>query len=142
MKIYFAGSIRGGREDAEIYLQIITELQKYGHVLTEHIGSSTLFAQGETERKEDYIYRRDIEWLEQSNVVVAEVTKPSLGVGYELAYAEKKGIRVICLFRKSSERSLSAMIRGNKYFEIFEYETFTDVQNILSHSLTNANHPS
>ncbi len=132
MKIYFAGSIRGGRDDAELYNSIINELQKYGEVLTEHVGSKTLSPQGESEKKEDFIYRRDIEWLEQSDVVLAEVTQPSLGVGYELAYAENKKIKVICLFRKNNERLLSAMIKGNKYFDIYEYENLKDVKSILS----------
>jgi hypothetical protein len=38
MKIYFAGSIRGGSADQEIYSFIINELSKYGSVLTEYIG--------------------------------------------------------------------------------------------------------
>lgn len=128
MKIYFAGSIRGGRDDAEIYHKIIEEIQSYGEVLTEHVGSETLTPQGESEKKEDFIFRRDIEWLEQSDVVVAEVTQPSLGVGYELAYAESKGIRVVCLFRENQDRLLSAMIRGNKYFEIVDYSSFEDIK--------------
>ena len=47
MKIYFAGSIRGGRDDQELYSAMIEELQTYGEVLTEHIGSSDLGNQGE-----------------------------------------------------------------------------------------------
>ncbi len=42
MKIYFAGSIRGGRDDAEIYSGIIELLKRYGDVLTEHVGDRTL----------------------------------------------------------------------------------------------------
>ena len=38
MKIYFAGSIRGGRDEEENYLKIIKHLAKYGDVLTEHVG--------------------------------------------------------------------------------------------------------
>ncbi|XP_017164430.1 2'-deoxynucleoside 5'-phosphate N-hydrolase 1-like [Poecilia reticulata] len=46
-------------------------------------------------------------------VVVAEVTQPSLGVGYELGRAaDMKEKKVLCLFRPSSGRALSAMIRG------------------------------
>jgi 2'-deoxynucleoside 5'-phosphate N-hydrolase len=44
MKIYFAGSIRGGRDDWSLYLEIIERLKEYGEILTEHIGSSELFA--------------------------------------------------------------------------------------------------
>uniref|UniRef100_A0A3P9PES6 Uncharacterized protein n=1 Tax=Poecilia reticulata TaxID=8081 RepID=A0A3P9PES6_POERE len=46
-------------------------------------------------------------------LVVAEVTQPSLGVGYELGRAaDMKEKKVLCLFRPSSGRALSAMIRG------------------------------
>ena len=47
MKIYFSGSIRGGRDDAKIYHQIITYLKNFGEVLTEHIGDSSLDSSGE-----------------------------------------------------------------------------------------------
>ena len=67
MKIYFAGSIRGGREDAKLYGEIIKELQLYGEVLTEHIGSAVLTPQGETEKQENFIYRRDTAWLDQAD---------------------------------------------------------------------------
>lgn len=131
MKIYFAGSIRGGRQDADLYRSIISELQQYGKVLTEHVGSKTITPQGEEDKTEEYIYRRDIEWLTSADIVVAEVTQPSLGVGYELAFAEKKGIRVVCLFRNTGENRLSAMLRGNNYFEIFEYDSLSSAKSIL-----------
>ena len=39
LKIYFCGSIQGGRQDAALYAQLIKKLQAYGEVLTEHVGS-------------------------------------------------------------------------------------------------------
>ena len=42
MKVYFAGSIRGGRSDAELYGRIISYIKKTDIVLTEHIGSKDL----------------------------------------------------------------------------------------------------
>ena len=36
-KIYFAGSIRGGRADAKLYHDLIQEMQKTDIVLTEHV---------------------------------------------------------------------------------------------------------
>ena len=38
MKIYLCGSIRGGRQKAESYREIIRLLKAYGTVLTEHLG--------------------------------------------------------------------------------------------------------
>ena len=40
MKIYFAGSIRAGRDDQELYRRLIQSLQYFGQVLTEHVGDS------------------------------------------------------------------------------------------------------
>ena len=51
MKIYFAGSIRGGRHDIEIYKQIIEHLKKHGKVLTEHVGKITYSMLSEIEKE-------------------------------------------------------------------------------------------
>jgi len=128
MNIYFAGSIRGGREDVKLYQAIVTYLNTQGTVLTEHITLDSIHDMGEKDKTEEFIYQRDLDWLNQSDIVVAEVTQPSLGVGYELAYAESKNIPVICLFREGSGKSLSAMIAGDKYFKVIRY---TDVQSGL-----------
>ncbi len=42
MKIYFAGSICGGRDDKELYLEIIKKLTSFGTVLAEHVGDKNL----------------------------------------------------------------------------------------------------
>ena len=46
MDIYFAGSIRAGREDVDLYLGIIKHLQNYGHVLTEHVADKSISIMG------------------------------------------------------------------------------------------------
>lgn len=134
MKIYFAGSITGGRQDQGLYLEIIKILSNYGEVLTEHIGSETVSGQGETLDVRD-IFDRDVSWLEQSDLVVAEVTVVSMGVGYELGIAEKLGKKVICLYRPNPEKRLSAMISGNKHFSIQPYQSLADVKSILDKEL-------
>ncbi len=110
--IYFAGSIRAGRDDTGIYQQIIHYLRRYGTVLTEHVGDSDIETGGETVLTDRQIHDRDCDWLMQANVVVAEVTTPSLGVGYEIGRAVENEKRVLCLFRPESGRKLSAMIAG------------------------------
>ena len=123
MKIYFAGSIRAGREDQEVYQAIIRGLQELGPVLTEHVGSPELTDSGDDGPSDDEIYRRDMGWLDEADVVVAEVTVPSLGVGYEIGRAEMLGKPVICLFREEQGRRLSAMISGNPAMAVKNYET-------------------
>uniref|UniRef100_G1QI55 5-hydroxymethyl-dUMP N-hydrolase n=1 Tax=Nomascus leucogenys TaxID=61853 RepID=G1QI55_NOMLE len=71
------------------------------------------------------IHERDLEWLQQADVVVAEVTQPSLGVGYELGRAVAFNKRILCLFRPQSGHVLSAMIRGaanGSRFQVWDYE--------------------
>lgn len=81
MKIYFSGSISGGRGDQALYLEIITLLKHYGEVLTEFIGDGTLTHMGITTLTPVEIYTKDTNWLKECDVVVAEITTPSLGWG-------------------------------------------------------------
>ncbi len=129
-KIYFAGSIRGGRIDADLYGRIIRYMQKNAKVLTEHVGSPhlNLMEQG---KKDIDIYDQDTTWLRESDIVIAECTCPSLGVGYELAYAEKYGIPCH-IFYDRSKTQLSAMLTGNPYFTIHPYEDESEIYNILN----------
>jgi 2'-deoxynucleoside 5'-phosphate N-hydrolase len=120
-KIYFAGSIRAGRGDADLYRQLIGHLRQYGEVLTEHIGHDGLTPDGEATLTDREIYERDLGWLLSSDVVVAEVTIPSLGVGFEIARAVEAGKRVLCLFRPGGGRRLSAMVAGCAAVEVIEY---------------------
>jgi nucleoside 2-deoxyribosyltransferase len=121
LKIYFAGAIRGGRDDAGLYLEIIRALAEYGEVLTEHVGDLQLSSFGEAGRDGE-IHDRDLAWLSESDCLVAEVTTPSLGVGYEIGRAAEWGKPVLCLFRRGAGRSLSAMIRGSDRVRLREYE--------------------
>ena len=134
MKIYFAGSIRGGRDDQALYLSIISLLQTYGEVLTEHIGDAKISSMGETSTTE-FIFNRDVGWLKEADFLVAEVTMPSLGVGYELGIAEMLGKKVLCLYRQMPEKSLSAMVRGNKAFRVEDYSTIEDLKKIFDEFL-------
>ena len=122
MKIYFAASIRGGRKDQNKYNELIQFLSSEVEVLTEHVGDSALEQTRGQNLAEKEIYKRDLEWLESADAVIAEVTNPSLGVGYELGIAEKLGKPVLCLFDDSDHnRTLSAMISGNHKITTFRY---------------------
>ena len=127
MKIYFAGSIRGAKADSESYSKIINHLKEYGQVLTEHVGSDAI---NESERKnltEEEIYNRDLNWLKESDVLIADISAPSLGVGYEISKAEELGKKILCIFKKSQEgKGISAMIKGNKKLLLKEYSEINE----------------
>ncbi|MBR5274693.1 MAG: C-Myc-responsive protein Rcl, partial [Bacteroidales bacterium] len=72
-KVYFAGSIRGGRIDAELYGRLIRYMQKTSTVLTEHIGNPNLNLM-EQGKRDFEIYDEDTAWLRESDVVIAECT--------------------------------------------------------------------
>ena len=138
MKIYFAGAIRGGREDAKLYENIISYLGEKGQVLTEHVGSN-LDITGEKFILDEDIYKRDIKWLKSAQIIVAEVSIPSLGVGYELGIAEKLNIPVLCLYRPQNGKRLSAMIRGNISFKCREYKNLIDAQKWIDDFINSIN---
>lgn len=120
VRIYFAASIRGGREDAELYMRLVAALARRGEVLTEHVAATG--AEGEPAPDRE-IHDRDLTWLRSADVVVAETTVPSLGVGYEIAVATGLGKPVLALFRPALRpaRRLSAMVAGDPGVTVIEY---------------------
>ncbi|XP_052214881.1 2'-deoxynucleoside 5'-phosphate N-hydrolase 1-like [Dreissena polymorpha] len=125
MKIFFGGSMRGGRQDAEIYERLIEKLQTYGEVLTDHVGSKDV-EKNETDATDKCIYDRVVRWLEESDVVVAEVTQTSIGVGYEIGRAVAMGKKILCLCRPSPDKRLSAMIAGAHNGTTFVVKNYTE----------------
>ncbi|MGB5217439.1 MAG: nucleoside 2-deoxyribosyltransferase [Smithella sp.] len=132
MKIYFAGAIRAGRDDAALYETMITCLKSFGEVLTEHVGDSTLSAKGDDGPDDHHIHDRDMAWLAQCDLVVAEVTTPSLGVGYELGWATALKKPVLCLHRLQPGRILSAMIAGSPLMRTESYSSVDEAKTIVT----------
>lgn len=83
LKIYFGGSIKGGRSKVEDYKKIVDYLKTIGTVLDEHVADPNLQASGESITSTE-IYNRDVSWINECDILIAEVTVPSLGVDYEL----------------------------------------------------------
>ena len=111
MKIYFSGSISGGREHAAVYQHLVEHLQTLGHeVLSAHVADPDVL-----EREKDtaprLVFERDVAWVHECDVMIAEVSKPSLGVGYEYGLAVQLGKPVLCVYR--SGLRLSKMVTGN-----------------------------
>ena len=121
-KVYFAGSIRGGREDALLYRDMIRHISRTDTVLTEQVGDLSRSLKEQGREGDELIYLQDTELLRQCDLVIAECTRPSLGVGYELAYAERLG-KPVYIFYRHRECELSAMLAGNRYFRIESYDT-------------------
>jgi nucleoside 2-deoxyribosyltransferase len=119
MNIYFAGSIRGGRDMQPTYLEIINALKADGHnVLSEHVGADDLKEQ----LSDDQIFDRDMAWLKSCDCLIADVTIPSLGVGFEVGTAVRNHKPVLCIAKIHAQK-VSAMITGCPDIEIGYYLT-------------------
>jgi nucleoside 2-deoxyribosyltransferase len=129
MIIYYASSIRGEHsEDSTIVnKRIIEHLKKHGTVLTEHIGNDDIKNIGEDGLTDKEIHDRDWKWIESADVIIAEVSNPSLGVGYEIGRAVENNKKILCLFKQGTKK-LSAMIRG---CDNILTEDYTDIEEAL-----------
>ena len=135
MKIYFAGAIRGGRQKIEDYKKMIQKLEQYGEVLTKHIADENITSKGEENLSQEQIYKRDIDWLNESDIMVADISIPSLGVGYEIGYAESLKKKIICLYENNSSASLSAMVGGNNNINTYRYNDIEEVLKTIEKAL-------
>jgi nucleoside 2-deoxyribosyltransferase len=124
MKIYFAGSIRGGRSDVAIYAQIIDLLKAYGTVLDEHIADPNLSQFGEIDLSDAQVKQRDQAWINEADYVVAELSSPSHGVGYEVGLAMHLGKPVLGLWREQKGKRPSPMLAGSATMHL---STYTDI---------------
>ena len=134
--IYFSGSISGGRADITLYQRIVETLEAEGHrVLAGAVAAEHVSAGGETLHPPD-VCARDLAWLDEADLVVAEVSVPSLGVGYEIAYATRvRQIPVIALYRRAFTQRCSAMIAGDPGVELLEYEDPSEILPALLESI-------
>jgi len=111
MNIYFACSITGGREFEAAYQEIVAALTADGHEIpTSHLAQSDAM-ENERELSPQDVYERDTNWIQNCDVLIAEVSAPSHGVGYEIGFALNIGKPVLCLHQR--DRRVSKMITGN-----------------------------
>jgi len=135
MKIYFSCSITGGRAEEATYQAIVRELESEGHeVPTAHLSSPNVMEMEKIVNAVD-IFTRDMAWLRECDAVVAEVSSPSHGVGYEIAYGLSLGKPVFCCYRK--DKRVSKIITGNTTpgIQVLSYETDTEAVNLVRNYL-------
>lgn len=123
MDLYFSCSLTGGRQDQPIYAALVAHLQALGHhVLTAHLASDTVLA-ADGELSPEIVFARDTAWLRRCDAVIAEVSTPSHGVGFEIAYALERDKPLLCLAREGVR--VSKMLTGirSPRFEVHTYRT-------------------
>ena len=87
MNIYFACSITGGRDFESAYQEIVAALTADGHeISTSHLAQSEVMENERVLAPHD-VYERDVNWIKNCDALIAEVSVPSHGVGYEIGFA-------------------------------------------------------
>ncbi|MDP2965286.1 MAG: nucleoside 2-deoxyribosyltransferase [Pelolinea sp.] len=129
MNIYFSCSITGGRRDQAVYQRIVEHLTAKGHdVPTAHLSWADVLDEEKVIEPLD-VYNRDVKWVEECDALVAEVSTPSHGVGYEIALALFLGKPVFCCYREGIK--VSKMLTGNTHTCLKVYG-YTDENGLLS----------
>jgi nucleoside 2-deoxyribosyltransferase len=124
MNIYFACSITGGRELETFYRDFVAALEADGHIIpTSHLAQADVM-EGERLLSPRDVYERDVKWIRECDVLIAEVGVPSHGVGYEIGYALNEGKPVLCLAEQ--DRRVSKMITGNSAVSMRTYKTLEE----------------
>ena len=116
MKIYFGFTVAGDRSSIDTARKVVHQLEEMGHeVLTRHLLSDNAWEADRSVSPQD-VYRRDMAWLGQCEVFIAEVSGSSFGLGFETGYvlgATSK--KVVLLYRRDVEQRVSLLITGNTH---------------------------
>lgn len=128
MIIYCAGPMRGNTTFHENYSEIVRIVESLGHTaLSEKSSkfSSTVLL------SDKQIYTRDVKWIDGSKIMIAEVSGPSLGVGFEISYALfVKKIPVLAVYH-SNAGQISSMISGCPN-PLLQLKKFSDIDDLTS----------
>jgi nucleoside 2-deoxyribosyltransferase len=137
MRIYLACTVRGDRSSVAAARRIHDRLVHLGHeVLTSHLLRDDV-EQFESHATAAHVYKRDVEWLEAADVIVAEASGSSYGVGFEVGYvlgrAAQHGQRAVVLYQADREASISRLISGMSHpaATMLGYRTLDEIDAFL-----------
>jgi nucleoside 2-deoxyribosyltransferase len=137
MKIYFGFTVAGDRSAIDTARRVVELLEEHGHeVLTRHLVDANAWEADRLISPQD-VYRRDMAWLEQCELFIAEVSGSSFGLGFETGYllgATNK--KVILLYRREFEQKVSLLITGNTHANctLIPYATVEEVEQFMNTS--------
>jgi len=135
MNIYFACSITGGRKDETIYQQIVATLHAGEHQVPTALiaGSDVIQLEKIIDPKE--VFNRDTGWIDSCDLLVAEVSTPSHGVGFEIGYALHQNKPVLCLHIKGTPVSKMITGNGDPNLTVLAYSNKNDIETLIQNYL-------
>ena len=132
-RVFFSCSMRGGYSKlAQAELRQIPDLlESLDLELLSRHQTQDDFWKSESRLTERQIHDRDYRWLQKADLVIAEITNPSLGVGAELADAVWLGIPVLAVYKREYEHEISAYICGKAGVVCRAYRDTADLKEII-----------
>jgi Nucleoside 2-deoxyribosyltransferase len=131
MKIYFGFTVAGDRSTVIAARKIVGILEELRHqVLTRHLVEDNAW-EADRSIKPKEVYLRDMKWLEQCDMFIAEVSGSSFGLGFETGYllgATTK--KVVLFYRRAVESKISLLITGITHpnCRLVPYSEFDEVE--------------
>ena len=136
MKVYVSGSIYGGRQKIDIYKKLIEKLEEFAEVVNKNIVNENIFE--EEKYQDDNEIFEDLERkMREADYIIAEVTVPALGVGYEIGFADMIGKKIIAIYDLNDIEKVTTMIRGNKRIKLIGYHKIEEIINNIEMILNN-----
>src|SRR5579863_4719673 len=118
MKIYFGFTVAGDRSSIVTARAIVELLTHLGHeVLTRHLVDDNAWEKDRLITPNE-VYLRDMKWLEQCDLFMAEVSGSSFGLGFETGYLLGATSKKIILFYRRDMTVKISHIRTVRWFLI------------------------
>lgn len=125
MRVYFSASSSTLSEDRDSYSEIIKAISKSGNTLISN------WVEDKTKLDAGDLFEQTINEIKGADVLIAEITYPSTGVGQQIALALSWKIPVVAL-KRSDVNHTSRFTLGTKssYLKIVKYDTKTLIKKI------------
>ena len=80
---------------------------------------------GNKERDNDDYFEKDIQAIENSDFVVAEISYPSSGVGFQISYSLTKKKKVLCLYKDTLNKTVSKFLKSlpENHTKVIKYDS-------------------
>lgn len=141
MKVYLACTVRGDRGGIEAGRRVASVLRRLGHhVLTLHLLEDNVEA-AEAALSEADVFERDLAWLSSCDLLIAEASGSSYGVGFEVGFvlgrAPETGQRVLLLYDETRRGRISRLITGarNRACTTFGYTSLEELEGFIGDQL-------
>lgn len=138
MQYYFTSSTKHLSKDSHDYKKILEWFNFLGHKAMNYVHFSSdspqrIRYEKQLKKNEISVYKLQTSLIDQSDILIAEVSRESITVGYQIDYAIRKKIPVLVLVKKNSKNVLPVMLTNSHYglLTVEKYSSSEDLRRIL-----------